>query len=242
MGVLDEKGKAMNQRRTCLSLAMGLALAATGALAAEAEHDQHHPGTTPPAAAASPAPSMPGMPVGSMPAGSGNMPMGMGMGMMGGMQQQGSGQQQAGAPQQGVMPSMCMMSMGQGAQAGGMSMGMIMGQNSMAGHIEGRIAFLKAELKITDAQQTLWNAVADVIRAKAKDMVGMPQGMAMMGGSANLPDRLASHEKAMAAHLDGLRKLRTAFDPLYASLSADQKKTADSLMIGPMGVMGMGMM
>jgi hypothetical protein len=46
----------------------------------------------------------------------------------------------------------------------------------------------------------------------------------------------------MAAHLDGLRKLRTAFDPLYTSLSADQKKAADSLMIGPMGVMGMGMM
>ena len=230
----------MNQRRTCLSLAMGLALAATGALAAEAEHDQHHPGTTPPAAATSPAPSMPGMPMGSMPAGSGNMPMGMGM--MGGMQQQGSGQQQAGAPQQGVMPSMCMMGMGQTAQAGGTQAMATMGQNGMAGHTEGRIAFLKAELKITDAQQPLWSAVADAIRANAKDMAAMPAGMGMMGGSANLPDRLATHEKAMAAHLDGLRKLRTAFDPLYASLSADQKKTADSLMIGPMGVMGMGMM
>src|SRR5205814_2183684 len=45
-----------------------------------------------------------------------------------------------------------------------------------------------------------------------------------------------------AAHLDALRKLRTSFDPLYAALTPDQKKTADSLMIGPMGVMGVGMM
>src|SRR5436190_2263229 len=35
-------------------------------------------------------------------------------------------------------------------------MQMMMGQNGMAGHVEGRIAFLKAELKITDTQQPLW--------------------------------------------------------------------------------------
>jgi hypothetical protein len=47
----------------------------------------------------------------------------------------------------------------QGA-SGGMPMGMMqmmMGQNGMAGHVEGRIAFLKTELKITDAQMALWN-------------------------------------------------------------------------------------
>ena len=44
---------------------------------------------------------------------------------------------------------------------------------SMADHVEGRIAFLKTELKITDAQQPLWNAVADAMRASAKDMAAM---------------------------------------------------------------------
>lgn len=120
-------------------------------------------------------------------------------------------------------------------------MQMMMGQNGMAGHVEGRIAFLKAELKITDAQQPLWNGVADAIRSNAKDMTGMPHGMTV-GGSGALPEKLASHEKMLVAHLDAMRRLRTAFDPLYAALSADQKKTADGLMIGPMGVMGMGMM
>ena len=58
----------------------------------------------------------------------------------------------------------------------------------MAGHIEGRIAFLKAELKITDAQQPLWNAVADAMRASAQDMAAvMPLMRSMMQPSGTLP-------------------------------------------------------
>ena len=120
-------------------------------------------------------------------------------------------------------------------------MQMMMGQNGMAGHVEGRIAFLKAELKITDAQQPLWNSLADVMRASVKSMPGMANGMPMTGSAATLPERLAAHETMVAAHLDGLRKFKAAVEPLYAALAPDQKKTADTLMIGPMG-MGMGMM
>jgi len=118
-------------------------------------------------------------------------------------------------------------------------MQMMMGQNGMGGHVDGRIAFIKAELKITDAQQPLWNTVADAMRANVKGMADMPGGMPMMGPATTLPDKLAMHEKMMAAHLDGLRKLKAAVEPLYAAFNADQKKTADELMIGPMG---MGMM
>ncbi len=190
----------MHQRKICISLVMILALAATGAFAADAEHEQHHPGTTPPVATATPAPAMPGMPTGSTPGASAGMPM------IGMMQQ------------------------------------MMMGENGMAGHVEGRIAFLKAELKITDAQQPLWKAVVDVMRANATSRGGTPNGMAMMGLAATLPDKLAMHEKMMATHLDALRKLRAAVEPLYAALNADQKKTADELMIGQMGMLGMRMM
>jgi hypothetical protein len=122
-----------------------------------------------------------------------------------------------------------------GQQMGGMSM---MGQG-MAGHVEGRIAFLKAELKITDAEMPLWNAVADAIRGTAKDMAGMPNCMSMMRSSGTLTEKLVAREKAMTAHLDALRRLKAAVEPLYAALSDDQKKTADQLMIGPMGIMGM---
>jgi len=137
----------------------------------------------------------------------------------------------------------------QGASEG-MPMGMMQmmtGQNAMAGHIEGRIAFLKTELKITDAQQPLWNAVADAMRATAKDMGAVPNCMSMMQSmmqqqSSTLPEKLAYRENAMTTHLEALRKLKTAVEPLYAALSDDQKKTADQLMIGTMGMMSMGMM
>src|SRR5215472_17218801 len=195
MDVQDREGRPMLERQTYLAFALTFALAANGAFAAEAEHEQHHPAATPPAAAA----GMPGMPMEPKPGQSGNMPM---MGMM----------------------------------------QMMMGQNGMVGHVEGRIAFLKAELKITDAQQPLWEAIADAMRANAKEMTETPHGMAMMDGSGTLPEKLAAREKAMAAHLEALRRLRSAFDPLYAALSIDQKTTADGLMIGPMGVMGMRMM
>ena len=130
----------------------------------------------------------------------------------------------------GDMPMMGMMRMMMGRD--GMSM-----MGAMARHVEGRLAFLKTELKITDAQLPLWNAVADAMRANAKTMGDMAGGM--MGGSqtATLPDKLAMREKMMTAHLEALRKFKAAVDPLYAALSDEQKKTADELLIGPMGMM-----
>jgi hypothetical protein len=130
----------------------------------------------------------------------------------------------------GGMPMMGMMRMMMGQDGtGGMSM--------TAGHVEGRLAFLKTELKIVDAQLLLWNAVADAIRANANTMGGMAEGM--MGGmqAGTLPEKLATQEKMIAAHLEALRKFKAAVDPLYAALGDEQKKTADELLIGPMGMM-----
>jgi len=139
----------------------------------------------------------------------------------------------------GGMPMMGERQMGERPMMGMMQMMM----GSMADHVEGRIAFLKTELKITDAQQPLWNAVGDAMRANAKDMAAMmPMMQSMMQPSGTLPEKLAGREKAMTAHLEALRKLKAAIDPLYAALSDEQKKTADQLMVGPMGIMGMGMM
>ena len=182
----------MFQRGLWVPLVVGVALIAAPAFTQQPEHEQHHPGETPPAAGM----RGPGMPGGGM-AGSGGMPM---MAMM----------------------------MGQDGM-GGMSM--------MAGHVEGRLAFLKTELKITDAQLPLWNGVADAIRANAKSVSEMSGPM--MGGmhTGTLPEKLAAREKMMTAHLEALRKFKAAVDPLYAALSDEQKKTADELLIGPIGMM-----
>ena len=137
------------------------------------------------------------------------------------------------------------MGMGGGQMSGAGGMGMMgagmMGQGGMgmmAEHVEGRLAFLKAELKITDAQLPLWNAFAAAMRDNAKAMQGMQGGMmAGMTQAATLPDKLAAGEKMLGTRLDAVRKLKAAADPLYAALSADQKKTADEIMVSPMGMM-----
>jgi hypothetical protein len=107
----------------------------------------------------------------------------------------------------------------------------------MEGHAEGRIAFLKTELKITDAQLPLWNAVAEAIRANAKSGMVMMDGIMGMGQGGKLPDRIAAREKFLTGRLEALRKLKAAVDPLYAALSDEQKKAGDEMLMSPMGMM-----
>ncbi len=102
---------------------------------------------------------------------------------------------------------------------------------------EGRLAALKIQLKITDAQAAQWSRFADALRTTAKSMNGMFEQMVQPGTTATLPARLERHEKMLSAHLNALRTLKDAVEPLYASLSDEQKKLADGLMIGPMGMM-----
>jgi ATP-dependent Clp protease ATP-binding subunit ClpA len=111
--------------------------------------------------------------------------------------------------------------------------------NVMANHIEGRLAYIKAELKITEAQESLWNTYAAAAHDNANAMRAHCTAMMSKrsGSAASLPDRLDQHEQFMAAQLDATRAMNKAIKPLYAALSDDQKKTADQLFWGPMGMM-----
>lgn len=107
----------------------------------------------------------------------------------------------------------------------------------MASHVEGRIASLKSDLEITEAQTPQWDRFADALRATAKSMNGMYGQMMQEKAAATLPARLEAQETMLSAHLASLKALKDALDPLYASFSDEQKKRADGLMIGPMGMM-----
>src|SRR5713101_6683954 len=84
-------------------------------------------------------------------------------------------------PGGGSMMGMMRMMMGQDGM-GGMPM-----MAAMAGHVEGRLAFLKTELKITEPQLPLWNTYAEAVRNNAKAMGDMHSGMTGMSQSAKLP-------------------------------------------------------
>jgi hypothetical protein len=83
-------------------------------------------------------------------------------------------------------------------------------------------------------------AFADAFRATGQKMgqhcaMAKEHGGAMM--SADLPERLNMMEQHMTLHLDSLRAIKAAVQPLYSVLSDEQKKTANEIMKGPMGRM-----
>ena len=120
--------------------------------------------------------------------------------------------------------------------------GMGMQSMGMTRHVEGRIAFLRAELQITDTQATLWNAFADALRQNAKGMTDA--GMPMMGSDAmpGLVSRLDAQERMLSARLNGIKAMKADLVPLYAALDEKQRKSADELLAPHMGMMGGGMM
>ena len=112
-------------------------------------------------------------------------------------------------------------------------MGM-MGDAAMPQRVDRRLAALKAQLKITDAQTAAWDAYAAALRDAAKAMVEQRRGMMEKLRTATLPERLDVHEAMLVSHLEQLRKTKAAATALYAVLSDDQKKIADKGMMGQM--------
>lgn len=180
---------------------------------------------------------------------------------MPGMQSPGQGSQMPGMQGQG-MPAqpgasggMAMPMMGGGMtmpmMGGGSAMPMMMCQGMMPGsadmkqqrmgdipsdRIEGRIAFLRAELGITQAQTAAWDEVASALRTNAKRMSGahvaQPQKPAMTSA-----ERLEEQERLLSARLDSIRAVKPAYAKLYAVLDDTQKKNADELMAPYLGMM-----
>jgi len=169
-----------------------------------------------------------------------------GMGGMGDMRSVGGHDMKDGGMQMGGMQ---MGSMGghdgRGSEMGGMMRKMLCG---FADHLEGRLAYLKAELKLADAQQAAWTAFVDAYRAVAQQAL---QKCAAMDSSAShqtgssapaahgVMARLEMMDRHMSDHIEIVRALEAALGPLYAKLTDDQKKIADQAMEGVMGL-GMG--
>ena len=99
-------------------------------------------------------------------------------------------------------------------------------------HIEGRLAFLRAELKISEAQAPLWDRVATVLRERAAKMDAAIEAFRQVPSDGTTPDLLGQIEgriRSRESRTDSERAFLGAFRPLYVSLSDEQKKTADEL-------------
>lgn len=185
---------------------------------------QHHPGANSPGVASTAPSAAPMTPPPSQASGPGMCAMmgdGMGQKMQCCMGQCGMGQATSKMP---MMRSMMAPHSGQ--------MEMMPGR-----HVEGRIAFLKAELGIADAQLPQWNVFADALRASFKNMHGAMTSPMQSDKQTTMPARVDAMVGMMTGRLESLKANAAAGKSLYDVLTDAQKKLADDLIMSPMGGM-----
>jgi hypothetical protein len=85
---------------------------------------------------------------------------------------------------------------------------------------------LKADLKLTAAQEPLWQAFADKVKAEAgKGFQAMRDTAQDLSLSA--PDRMAQRTEIMKERVAAMEAVNASFRQLYDTLSPDQRRVAD---------------
>jgi hypothetical protein len=95
--------------------------------------------------------------------------------------------------------------------------------------VEQQIKDLHAKLKISPTEESQWTAVAKTMRESAKDLDAAIDKREASHNTATAVDDLNAYGEVAQAHADAVKKLASAFAPLYASMADDQKKTADDV-------------
>ncbi len=147
--------------------------------------------------------------------------------------------------------------MGQGPGAGRGAMGHGAGYGPGAGRggpggmwsnpaaaVEGHLAALKVELKITPEQDTAWQAFTTKARQQSETMPARRAQMSAQASATNqsAPERLAQRTAFAKQRIAGMETMTAAVKDLYAVLTPEQKALADSqLAHGAMGGGGHGM-
>ena len=110
--------------------------------------------------------------------------------------------------------------------------------------VEARLAYMKTALKITEAQQSQWDAFAGVMRKQAKEADARIQSHREKR-AANTErkrltaiERLEMRQQLMAASSARIGERLAAQKPLYAALSPEQQQVADRLFAGRGGKHG----
>lgn len=159
---------------------------------------------------------MPGMGGGAMPTqGQSQMPM-AGCGMMEMMQNM----MRMGAMPQGTPP------MQGGPMAGGMQPA-----GSSAARLDGRIAFLRTELRITDAQAPAWESFAAALRAGREHLDAARTALQDSNANPDPMARLKSFESHLRERAEAIHTTQMAFIALNAQLDDAQKQQAAATML-----------
>jgi hypothetical protein len=111
------------------------------------------------------------------------------------------------------------------------------GPDAMLDRVDGRLAFIKTELKITEAQTPAWNKLAEAVGGAAKSH--NERMRAVISGQERAKtaiERLDLQEQFMTIRLDEVKQIKGALKGLYDVLSEEQKKEADRIVLPTMGM------
>jgi len=104
---------------------------------------------------------------------------------------------------------------------------------SAVDYTEDRIKQLQEALKITDAQEELWNNLIQVMRENAKDMDALTDDLARERTEStknmNAVEHMKVHSQIAEAHSEQLKKFIPPFEALYSNMSDEQKKSTDTI-------------
>jgi periplasmic protein CpxP/Spy len=97
--------------------------------------------------------------------------------------------------------------------------------------VEGRIAFLRTELKITPAQEAQWGQVAAAMRQNANALDQQITTTRQHHTNMDAVQRLTLRGEFAKLRAENNARLLTAFRPLYASLTPQQQQVANALIV-----------
>jgi len=95
--------------------------------------------------------------------------------------------------------------------------------------VEQRIADMHATLHITAAQEPQWDSFSQVMLDNAQAMEALAGKNADPAATRTATQVLQTYAAVAVQHATNVQKLSTAFDALYAGLTADQQKSADEM-------------
>jgi len=118
---------------------------------------------------------------------------------------------------------------------GGRGMMSMMGDCPMMGggasmYAEGRVAFLWAEIGITEAQKVAWESYAAALKKNLASMQGMGPNMMRAMQTKSPVEKLDAHLAMMEGRVAALKEIKAPLVALYAALTPEQKQKADQLL------------
>jgi hypothetical protein len=104
-------------------------------------------------------------------------------------------------------------------------------QSDLDARVEGRLAYARTVLGITDSEAAAWKAYGDVSRANVRNLEAAQRAMIDAERMGSAIDRMHAQTAMMQAQLDARKALLPATEALYKALTPDQQERADAVLL-----------